>query len=377
MKDILYITTIPSPYRVDYFNELGKKCNLTVLFEKSKSDERDENWEKHSFYNFNGIFMPGRKMTVNTAFCPSVIKYLKLQWDKIICCNVSTLTGMLAIQYMKNNDIDYMLEGDGAFAKSGRGVKERVKKHFISGASGYFSTSKALDNYYVKYGADYNKIHRYKFSSVSNSDILHLEGTEISEQIESRDIIRLNYRKELGIDEGKIVILTVGQFIYRKGLDVLLESASLVDNAVNFYFVGGEPTDEYKLICNQYNLSNIYFEGFKNSDELSKYYLAADIFVLPTREDIWGLVINEAMANALPVITTTRCVSGLEMVKENSNGYLIEPDNVTELSNKINKLVIDKDLRSKFGINSRNVALNYTIETMVESHYILYEEDFE
>ena len=215
MKKILYITTIPSPYRVAYFNELGKKCDLTVLFEKAGSDERDAVWRQYKFDNFKGIILPGKKLSVNTAFCPTILKYLKITWDEIVCCDVSTLTGMLAIQYMKLKKIKYWIEGDGAFAKSGKGFKEQVKKHFISGAYGYFSTSKLHDEYYVTYGAAMNKIRRYMFSSVVDSRIINLGNGEVSQQIEKRDTLRIQARRELGMEENDIIVLTIGQFIHK------------------------------------------------------------------------------------------------------------------------------------------------------------------
>ena len=55
---ILFLTNVPAPYRVDFFNELGKMCQLTVLFEKDSSDERDRSWKKYRFENFEGIVLP-------------------------------------------------------------------------------------------------------------------------------------------------------------------------------------------------------------------------------------------------------------------------------------------------------------------------------
>ena len=52
------------------------------------------------------------------------------------------------------------------------------------------------------------------------------------------------------------------------------------------------------------------------------YYQAADMLVFPTREDIWGLVINEAMANGLPTVSTDKCVAALEMIKQGENGRM-------------------------------------------------------
>lgn len=56
MMKILWLTNIPSPYRVKFFNELGTKCDLTVVFEKRSSSERDESWKKFKTDNFKTIF---------------------------------------------------------------------------------------------------------------------------------------------------------------------------------------------------------------------------------------------------------------------------------------------------------------------------------
>lgn len=53
---LLYITNIPSPYRVDFFNELSKYCDLTVLFERKKADDRDDNWYGNRF-KFKAVFL--------------------------------------------------------------------------------------------------------------------------------------------------------------------------------------------------------------------------------------------------------------------------------------------------------------------------------
>ena len=92
---ILYLTNIPSPYRVDYFNELGKYCDLTVLFEIQSSTERDKSWKSYKAENFKGIVMGGIRTRFDAAFCPSVIKYLKKgRYDYIVLTVLSSPTGI-------------------------------------------------------------------------------------------------------------------------------------------------------------------------------------------------------------------------------------------------------------------------------------------
>lgn len=362
---VLFLTNVPSPYRVDFFNELGKHCELTVLFEKKTSNERDNSWENYSFENFKGIIMEGLSVGTDISFCLSVKKYINnITCDIVVCTNFTSPTGMYAVRYMKKHRIPYILESDGGFAKTGTGFKEKIKSHFIKGAQLYLSTSDIHDEYYIKYGAERERIVRYPFSSIREEKIL-------KSVICAEDKEKL--RKRLGLTEEKIII-SVGQFIHRKGFDILLESARELPDGVGIYIIGGYPTEEYLNKILELKLKNVHFLGFKKPDELSEYYKAADLFVLPTREDIWGLVINEAMAYALPIITTERCLAGLEMVNNGENGYIVPVENSEKLAEAILAVVSDNKLMKQMSENNLKKSHLYTIETMVDNHLKLFNQ---
>ena len=362
---ILWLTNVPSPYRVDFFNELGKECELTVLFEKKTSDERDASWERYSFSHFHGVILSGLSINTDTACCPSVLRYVSQPgFDHIVVTNISSPTGILAVWYMKIHHIPYWIEGDGGFAKDGRGAKERLKRYLISGAKGYFSTGEAHDQYYLAYGADKSRIYRYPFTSLHESDIL-------PEPVSSKK--KATLRRKLGMSDRK-VILTVGRFIPVKGFDIVLRCAGSVRGA-DFYFVGGEPTEEYLSIRQAEELTNVYFVGFCNKEQLKEYYQAADVFVLMSRGDVWGLVINEAMANGLPVISTDRCGAALELVKDGENGFVVPVGGNENLIERVCFLLNKDESRNDYSQNSVLLIQNYTVEEMSKVHLNVWECD--
>lgn len=164
------------------------------------------------------------------------------------------------------------------------------------------------------------------------------------------------------------MVLSVGQFIYRKGFDVLIKAAGKIEKNVGIYIVGGEATEEYTMLKEELGLENVHFVGFKRKEELADYYKAADLFVLPTREDIWGLVINEAMAYGLPVISTDRCVAALELIKDGGNGFVVEAGSVERLAERMNEVLKNDDACRKMGVRSSEQIKSYTIEKMVDKH---------
>ena len=169
------------------------------------------------------------------------------------------------------------------------------------------------------------------------------------------------------------MVLAIGQFIRRKGFDILMHAACSLDKDVGIYIVGGEPTEDYLQMRASLGLDNVHFVGFQKKEALSRYYRAADLFVLPTREDIWGLVINEAMAYGLPVITTDRCVAGLELVEEGVNGSIVPVGDDAALAGKM-KEILSSDLE-KMGTASLEKIRAYTIENMAKAHVAIFEKD--
>ena len=123
-----------------------------------------------------------------------------------------------------------------------------------------------MSNYQEKYWSIIKEnIYRIPFSSLYKKDI--------EQEIVSRER-KKEIKSLLGMKETKI-ILSVGQFIHRKGFDILIDAARQIDGNVGIYIVGGEPTPEYLEQISSHGLNNIHFLNFMSPSELKKYYDSA------------------------------------------------------------------------------------------------------
>lgn len=351
---VLFSTNIPSPYRVNFFNELGKKCDLTVLFEKGFSDERDESWKNYKFDNFKGIIMKGISINTDSAICINAKKYLKkIKPDYVVISNYSSPTGVLLTRYCIKHKIKYYIEGDGGFAKTNtKGFKYRLKEKMFKNAVGCFSTSKCHDGYYLSQGANEEQLIRYHFTSLYENQVC--------------------MQRSYNIDE-RVKLLYIGQFIHRKGVDVLLNSLNRLKNkGCEMLIVGGEPTEEYLELVK--GIDNIKFSNFVPPEEVKKLMIKSDVLVLPTREDIWGLVINEAMACGNAIVTTDKCVAGVELIENDVNGYIFESENSEQLAKIIDDLIINREKIEVMGRNNLEKIKKYTFEQMAIDHIETFEK---
>lgn len=353
---ILYLNNIPSPYRVKFFNEWGKCCQLTVLFERQSAADRDKRWKSEKFSHFKGIFLKGKKIGMDASFCPEVIRYLKRDYDAIILGGYSSPTYMFAMEYMRFHHICFIMNADGGVIKPDTWLMRRIKTHYISMASAWLSSGRETSQYLIHYGADANFIFQYPFSSISEKQICYTD-------IEEKKCIK----ERLGLSEKKIAI-TVGQFIPRKGFDYLIRAAAKISKEYGIIIIGGTAGAEFTKLKEANFASNVHFMDFMNQEQLSLYYKAADIFVFPTREDIWGLVLIEAMSYGLPSVASERANAALALISEDVNGYLIDPVNVELMAERMVSLFQDDNKRIIMGKNALDTARNYTIEAMVQRH---------
>ena len=357
---VLYLTNIPSPYRVDFFNELGKLCDLTVLFERKNAESRNIDWLKGRITHFSAIFLRGIKIGDDTAICFDILKYLSMNaFDEIIVGGFSTPTGMMAIEYLSCRGIPFILNADGGIVKNEGKAKHAIKRHFIRKASKWLSTGKMTDSYLLHNGAFAEKIFRYKFTSLWGKEILNKPLTEKE---------KASAKEQLSISEPKM-ILSVGRFIYSKGYDILMTALQHLDRTTGVYIIGGTPTPELIQIKKDLSLENVHFIDHLPKTRLIDWYCAADLFVLPTRSDVWGLVINEAMAAGLPIITTFMCVAGVELIEDGENGFLVDVDDAEMLAEKIDLILSNQKLMQRMSSNNLEKIKYYTIEQMALSHY--------
>ena len=359
MKRVLFITNYASPYRVCFYDELAKYMDVTVLFSDRIEDKkhRSADWFISGEGRFKAVQLKKRVASMGGRdLCLDVTAWLKQPWDAIVVCGYAYPTVVLAMAYMRLHRIPFYMEVDGGLIRETSGPRLWFKRLLVSQASAWISSGDYTTRYLVHYGAKESATHLYPFTSLWEREIHTAVPTAEEKQ---------QLREKLGMGEKKIV-LYVGRFDPKKGMDDLLQVSPELDSETGVYFVGGEPAAEHQTFCEEKNLNNVHFVGFKKKDALEEYYKAADLLVLPTKSDVWGLVINEAMAQGLPVITTDKCVAGVELVENGVNGSIVPVDDKAALTHAINT-ALTQDYR-KMGEASLEKIRPYTIENMARAH---------
>lgn len=163
-------------------------------------------------------------------------------------------------------------------------------------------------------------------------------------------------RLSLGVAENELALLFVGTEFKRKGLDALLRAVALTRPASFKLLVagGGERTD-YVSLAEQLGIrSQVVFLGLVS--EIERIYAIADIFVLPTLNDPFGMSILEAMASGLPVVTSCAVYNGCAETIRNGEALLLEhPQDPQEIANTLIRLM-DKDFRRDLAVRGQELA---------------------
>ncbi len=141
---------------------------------------------------------------------------------------------------------------------------------------------------------------------------------------------------ERGVGHGPIKLLFVGQIVERKGIDLLL--AALADLQSEFpdiilSLIGDGPMrDVYERRADAFGVAHrVHFEGVLPAQAIPSRISSADVLVLPSRWDGWGLVVNEALVSGTPVIVSDRC-GAAEVIQQGVNGYVFRSDDAADLA---------------------------------------------
>ena len=232
----------------------------------------------------------------------------------------------------------------------------------------YARVDKVLANSRVIYGNILNT-HPVKRSQV---DLFHI-GVD-TDKFKPNPAARVKIRREFAIPENALVIGIAGRLQRAKGYFEFLEMAARLSRntaAAYFLLIGGTSRGEegeaerIRKKADELNLGNrLIFTGFRK--DLEQVLQALDIFVFPSYAEAYGLVVLEAMASGLPVVSSD-CDGILDIVVAGKTGELVPPKNADELTQRVQKLIEEPDLRKKYGKNGRDrVKETFGFEKMLD-----------
>ena len=228
-------------------------------------------------------------------------------------------------------------------------------------SDGYVVPGTATKEFLLRRGISPSKI----FTALNVVDNHGIEQ-ERKESLKRNNTEKL--KEKLGL-KNKKVILSVAYLLERKGLQYLIQACAKLKKEKNDFMlviVGDGPyKQELRRISTQNNLKTI-FAGYVSN--LVDYYLIADVFVLPTLHDVWGFAINEAMLCGCPIITTYNAGASKDLVKNETNGYIIEPGNVLELYRALKSILYNDKLKQKMKRKSEEIMQNFSYEKSIQGY---------
>jgi glycosyltransferase involved in cell wall biosynthesis len=344
---VIFITVVPSPYQRDLFGALAVRddVDLTVFYMEAASP--DSPWPENSLRPFErimpGFWVPfgGARAHVNWGR-PDVSRA-----DIVVLSTYASLTGQWLMRALRGKRWLFW----GERLRENSGLKELIQRKLaepVSQASGIVGIGRAAED-------DYHR----RFPRLPHFCIpYHCELSAF-----------FGIRRAPRADE-PVTFFFCGQMIRRKGVDLLLAGFDrLVARGldVRLLLVGREADlPQFLEGVSPATRSRVRYEGFQPPERLPEYFGQSDVFVLPSRHDGWGVVINQALAAGLPIITSSAVGAGLDLVENDVNGMCVAADDVNALYGAMERLALNRDLACQWGKISRNRAHCLTPEAGAE-----------
>ena len=225
-------------------------------------------------------------------------------------------------------------------------MRPTIKK-VLKNADGIFAVSKALRQEIIATGV----------SGIAEKTKLSWNSVDITKfSLKDDD----SFKKEFGLFD-KPIVLFVGNLIKRKNVGALLEAKKIAKSDYYLVIVGDGPlSKKLRKKVEDENISDVIFTGSRT--DVENIIPNCDFLVLPSFSESFGLVLIEALACEKPVIGSD--VGGISEIINDDVGLLVNPNDVSSISNSIDKLVDDEDLRVSLSRNARNRAKDFSQVTI-------------
>jgi glycosyltransferase involved in cell wall biosynthesis len=374
MKTIVLITNIPTPYRVPLFNELDAALRvrgrrLHVIFGAATYARRNFKLDPASF-QFEHTFLDAaviqRGDSEKTTFLYKGLGRVldRLAPEKIIVSGFSPATIKVYLRSLRSaltfgKNVPFIIWNgsiEAAYRPEGW-MKRTVRRLIAKRATAAVAYGSRAKEYLVKLGFLPSRV----FVGINTVDTSFFSrSTEKARQVRAS-----------AQASGVYHLLSIGYLSPRKNVHQLIELMRLLHaqrKDVVLDLVGdGSERQHLEALARSYGLEDaVRFHGYLQKDELPAVMAEASLFLFQTDFDIWGLVLNEAMAAGLPVICSPNAGAAADLIREGETGYIMDFNQLEDVAAKVNELLSHPERCKQIGANaagyiSRFVALQNSV----------------
>ena len=263
-------------------------------------------------------------------------------------------SNLIAMAAARSRSIPVFLRGETSLLLRRSGWRKALRhlyhKSVFASVDQFLAIGDANRDYYLSMGVAASRIHQVPY--VVDNDRF-IRDSRISDD-ERRAI-----RAEFGVKDDTPIILYLSKLQRRKHPEFLVEAADQLNrlgHSAHAVIVGsGEMDEELRALVAERALSNVHFAGFQNQARLPKIFAASDIFVLPAKQEPYGLVVNEAMCAGLPIVTTDEVGASRDLVHDGRNGSVVPAGEVQPFVDALAHLVSDGERRLRYGAESLRI----------------------
>ncbi len=335
---VLFITVVPSPYQRDLFEALAARDEVDIKVCYMESTSSENPWPEKPLRPFErilpGFWVPfrGTRAYVNWGI-PDLS-----QTHLVVLSTYTSLTGQRLMR-TELRGRRWLFWGERLNRNVGwKGITQRALTAPISHASGIVGIGRAAEEDYCK-----------RFP--------HVPQFCIPYHCDLSEFLSLRRRPE---ENAPLTFLFCGQMILRKGVDLLLLAFDrLIARGfdVRLLLVGREADlPKFLELVRPATRSKICYAGFQAPERLPEYFGKGDVFVLPSRHDGWGVVVNQALAAGLPIITSDAVGAGLDLVEDGINGMRVSANDAEALYAAMEAFARNRSLACEWGRRSREKA---------------------
>ena len=361
----ILLSEMLQPYRIPLFNLLAERDDLEFKVLPLSTKEANRQWEVDlEAVRFDYEVLPSKDFYIRPLdwglhLNRGVIQALEQFKPDVICGTGYVSPAYITAQrYAREQGCGYVL-WTGSTEKSsriGKGPLRWLKRRFVGRSDSALAYGSAAKKLLVNLGANPERI----VAGYNTVDI------DVAARITEEASIESNYlswREKYP----KRNILFIGQIIARKGLDSLIRAFARAAQPDLGLIIVGDGALRNSIESQYENVPNLFWEGYVQSHDMGRYFAASDVLAMPSEIEVWGLVVNEAMAAGLPVIATTCSGAAEDLIVNGDNGYAYESGDEDRLADLLKSVATERELWMEMGKNAQRFIQGFGLVFYADS----------